>query len=110
MRRRWGLKAIAKDLLANGYDGVISIEPHLAVVHHDPGIQAPEDIKFANYFEYGRRFMQLVEDVRGWASGVTDPGYKTDVQLAALLLASVRPVRQLSAGSRRPYLRTRRWR
>ena len=60
MRRRWGLKAIAKDLLANGYDGGISIEPHLAVVHHDPGIQAPEDIKFANYFEYGRRFMQLV--------------------------------------------------
>jgi len=54
------VKAIVKDLLDNGYDGGISIEPHLAVVHDDPSIQAPEDIKFANYVEYGRRFMQLV--------------------------------------------------
>lgn len=59
------VKAIVKDLLDNGYDGGFSIEPHLAVVHHDPSIQSPDDIKFANYVEYGRRFMQLVDEVRG---------------------------------------------
>lgn len=57
------VRAVVKDLLARGYDGGFSIEPHLAVVAHDPKVIAPEQIKFANYVEYGRRFMRLVADL-----------------------------------------------
>ncbi len=59
------VKRIVKDLLERGYDGGFSIEPHLAVVHHDPSIQSPDAIKYANYVDYGRRFMQLVTEARG---------------------------------------------
>jgi len=55
---------IVADLLASGYDGGFSIEPHLAVVYHDASVTAPEEIKYKNYVEYGRRFMQLVEAAR----------------------------------------------
>jgi len=52
---------IIKDLLDGGYDGGISIEPHLAVVFHDASVTADEEIKYANYVEYGRRFMKRIE-------------------------------------------------
>ncbi len=59
------VETIVADLLKSGYDGGFSMEPHLAVVFHDPQAQASEaDIRYANYVEYGRRFMQLVERVR----------------------------------------------
>jgi len=57
------VKRIIKDLLDSGYDGGISIEPHLAVVFHDASITATEEIKYANYVEYGRRFMKLLEEI-----------------------------------------------
>ena len=58
------VKAILGDLLARGYDGAISIEPHLAVVHHDPQVaSAPED-RHDIYVNYGRRVMALVESLR----------------------------------------------
>ncbi|MFA4943532.1 MAG: sugar phosphate isomerase/epimerase family protein [Lentisphaeria bacterium] len=56
--------AILKDLLAGGYDGGLSIEPHLAVVFHDATVQSEAAAKFANYVEYGRRFMRLVEQIQ----------------------------------------------
>lgn len=59
------VKRIVKDLLATGYDGGFSMEPHLAVVFHDTSVTAPEEIKFANYVEYGRRFMALLREVSG---------------------------------------------
>ena len=52
---------IVEDLLRTGYQGVFSIEPHLAVVYHDASITSPEAIRYANYIEYGRRFEKLVE-------------------------------------------------
>ena len=55
---------IVKDLLANGYDGGISIEPHLAVVFHDPKITSPEEIRAANYIEYGRRMEKMIAQAR----------------------------------------------
>ncbi len=58
------VRFILKDLLDSGYDGGISIEPHLAVVFHDASIQADDDIRYANYVEYGRRLMQLIEAIR----------------------------------------------
>jgi len=57
------VKRIVKDLLDSGYDGGFSMEPHMAVVFHDESVTAPEEAKFANYVEYGRRFMRLIEEV-----------------------------------------------
>jgi sugar phosphate isomerase/epimerase len=63
------VRRIVTDLLANGYDGGISMEPHLAVVFHDASITAPDEIRYANYVEYGRRFMKLLDEVRGSLAG-----------------------------------------
>ena len=57
------VKRIVKNLLDNGYDGGFSMEPHLAVVFHDSSVQSSEEIKYANYVEYGRRFMNLIREV-----------------------------------------------
>lgn len=51
------------DLLARGYDGGISIEPHLGAVIHE-GTRSDEDSLYATYTEYGRRFMQILEEVK----------------------------------------------
>jgi sugar phosphate isomerase/epimerase len=55
--------AIVGDLLASGYDGDFSIEPHMAVVFHDSRIASPEQARFNNYLEYGRRFERMLAEV-----------------------------------------------
>jgi len=62
---------IVGDLLQTGYDGGFSIEPHLAVVYHDSSAQSKDEVRYSNYVEYGRRFMQLVDVVTGnrWQAG-----------------------------------------
>jgi len=57
------VQAIVKDLLDSGYDGGFSMEPHMAAVAHDKSLTKPEEIKFANYVEYGRRFMRLIDSI-----------------------------------------------
>ena len=54
---------VLKDLLDSGYDGGISIEPHLAVVFHDQSVTSEDEVRFANYVEYGRRLMQILEEI-----------------------------------------------
>jgi len=56
------VRRVVGDLLARGYDGGFSMEPHLDVVFHVDSGQSKEEVRFANYVEYGRRFMRLVED------------------------------------------------
>jgi sugar phosphate isomerase/epimerase len=53
---------ILRDLKQSGYDGGISIEPHMASVFHDAeaGSASPED-SYAIYLEYGRRLMAMLE-------------------------------------------------
>ncbi len=58
------VREIVKDLLAGGYDGGISIEPHLAVVFHDDSVEADEQAMFDSYVEYGRRMKQIIEETR----------------------------------------------
>lgn len=58
------VRRIVKDLLARGYNGGLSIEPHLAVVFHDASIKSEDDVRFSNYVEYGRRMMRMVDEVR----------------------------------------------
>ncbi len=64
------VEKIVADLLNSGYDGGISIEPHIAVVHHDESIKAEADEKYRNYVEYGRRMMKIIDRVKkGSAKG-----------------------------------------
>ncbi len=55
---------IVKDLLSRGYDGGISIEPHLAFVAHDSSVRSEAQVRYDNYVAYGRRFMRLVDTLR----------------------------------------------
>lgn len=56
---------ILKDALARGYDGALSIEPHMVVVFHDPSAatnaspNSTEQAMRRNYVEYGRQVESL---------------------------------------------------
>jgi sugar phosphate isomerase/epimerase len=58
------VRRILKDLLSRGYEGGISIEPHLAVVFHDANITSSEAVKFSNYVEYGRRVERMIAELK----------------------------------------------
>lgn len=58
------VRRIVKDLLMHGYDGGISIEPHLAVVFHDKDRTSKEEVMFNSYIEYGRRMMKMIEEIK----------------------------------------------
>jgi sugar phosphate isomerase/epimerase len=52
---------ILKDALARGYDGGISIEPHMVVVFHDAQSKSNnEEAMRKNYVEYGRQLEQII--------------------------------------------------
>ena len=54
---------IIKDLFAHGYDGGISIEPHMGTVFHDPNSQ--HSLNAAEiYVAYGRRMMKMINNIR----------------------------------------------
>lgn len=55
---------IISDLLASGYTGGMSIEPHLAAVVHEGKAASAAEHAYARYVEYGRRLMKLVENVK----------------------------------------------
>jgi sugar phosphate isomerase/epimerase len=56
---------ILRDLFARGYDGGISIEPHLAVQAHDPSVTSEAAVRYSNYIEYGKRLEDMVRKI-GW--------------------------------------------
>ena len=57
------VRDILKDLLDNGYRGVISIEPHIAKIIHNAQNADPEKM-FQSYIDYARQFEEIVADVR----------------------------------------------
>ena len=57
------VKEIVGDLLANGYAGGISIEPHLAAIIHTGETTDPAKL-YDSYTAYGRRLMEIVEAVK----------------------------------------------
>lgn len=68
------VRDVLRDLLAGGYDGGISIEPHMAAVFHDPTAPtATAEAQFENYVEYGRRLAKLVEEIRAELAGTAAP-------------------------------------
>ena len=56
--------ATLDSLLASGYDGDFSIEPHMAVVFHHADVSASEQARIDNYVEYGRRFERMLDAAR----------------------------------------------
>jgi len=51
---------ILADLCARGYDGFISIEPHLDVQAHDPSVVSEAALRYDDFVAYGRRTAELV--------------------------------------------------
>jgi len=59
------VREILADALARGYNGAVSIEPHMVVVFHSTGGPAADETATrVNFVEYGRRLMALVEALR----------------------------------------------
>lgn len=58
------VRDILKDAFDHGYDAGVSIEPHMVVVFHDAGSEANEDAMSANYIEYGRRLMKIIDEIK----------------------------------------------
>ena len=58
------VRPIMKDLMVRGYDGGISIEPHLAAVLHEDQKDRKEAAMYASYVEYGRRMERMIAELR----------------------------------------------
>ena len=58
------VREVIKDLLARGYEGAFSIEPHVAVVFHDATVHASADQQFNSYVDYGRALEGLIAGVK----------------------------------------------
>jgi sugar phosphate isomerase/epimerase len=71
------VRAIVRDLLATGYDGGFSMEPHLAVIFHEKDNTNDDAVKALRkketYVEYGRRFEKLLAEC-GWTGLQSSPG------------------------------------
>lgn len=63
------VERIVADLAKSGYDGYLSIEPHVAVVFHDASVGSDRDPaelareQFESYVAYGRKMQALVDRV-----------------------------------------------
>ncbi len=60
---------ILKDALARGYNGGISIEPHMVVVFHDAQSTSNNEAIERNFVEYGRRLERLIQEIGSFAAG-----------------------------------------
>ncbi len=58
------VKETIADMLAKGYTGGFSIEPHLAAIIHTGATTDNADELYNSYTEYGRRLMAIVEEVK----------------------------------------------
>jgi sugar phosphate isomerase/epimerase len=64
------VKRILTDLHSRGYDGGLSIEPHMAAVVHEPSKQSEAGVRFANFVEYGRRVEKILAEIGFYACSV----------------------------------------
>jgi sugar phosphate isomerase/epimerase len=67
------VRRILEDALRSGYQGAISIEPHVAVVFHDASVSASEETTYQSFVEYGRRLMRLLEEIRAVVKATPAP-------------------------------------
>lgn len=57
------VEKILRDLVASGYQGMVSIEPHIGTVFHEKGSDTSEEARYRSYVEYGQRFMKLLDKI-----------------------------------------------
>jgi sugar phosphate isomerase/epimerase len=58
------VRDVLRDALARGYDGALSIEPHMVTVFHDPQAKtANETALMENFVQYGRRLEGMVSEL-----------------------------------------------
>lgn len=55
------VERIVRDLLASGYQGAISIEPHIGTVFHEKDSGTSDEALYRSYVEYGQRFMKMLD-------------------------------------------------
>jgi sugar phosphate isomerase/epimerase len=58
------VRDVLHDLIQRGYEGAVSIEPHLAAVVHEGKAASEARSAYDLYVEYGRRLVKLVETVK----------------------------------------------
>lgn len=58
------VRRILADALARGYDGGLSIEPHMVAVFHDAGPESQDGALRTNFVAYGRRLEALLAGLR----------------------------------------------
>ncbi len=56
------VRQIVCDLLARGYDGGFSMEPHMGAVYHEGSSLTESEARQAMYVEYGQRFERLLKE------------------------------------------------
>ena len=56
------VRAILADAVSRGFDGGVSIEPHMVAVFHDANSQAHDEVLAANFVEYGQRLGRILSD------------------------------------------------
>lgn len=55
------LEKLLMEILRAGYQGIFTIEPHIAVVYHDPKVQSSSERRKSIYFEYARKFEVMMK-------------------------------------------------
>lgn len=65
------VRRIVEDLIRTGYDGFLSIEPHISVVFHNTATNSPDDDTAAKlqeqkeiYIAYGRKLEEIIRDAQ----------------------------------------------
>ncbi|HEX3717033.1 MAG TPA: TIM barrel protein [Verrucomicrobiae bacterium] len=58
------VRDILKDAFSRGYDAGISIEPHVAVVFHDPTAHSSDGSPYDSYIRYGRALEKMIEELK----------------------------------------------
>lgn len=64
-----GTERVLADLIRRGYDGCLSIEPHMvAVIHLGRSADEDPELAYQLYVDHGRKLMQLVDELRQGSS------------------------------------------
>ena len=58
------VRRMVKDLLASGYDGGFSIEPHIHSIVSEGKTASDPDAAYNAYIEYGRRLMDMFKGLK----------------------------------------------
>lgn len=61
------VREILREVLASGYSGFLSIEPHTDTVYHGETGLSPREARMASYVAYGQALERLVDEVSGKA-------------------------------------------